>query len=85
MQTDLFGNSKLSNREVTLKNAKEILGLEIYPDFIDRKTETELLKLIDNSIWLNDLSRRVQHYGLSMITKQERLIIHFLSDNYQNG
>ena len=44
MQTDLFGNSKLSNREVTLKNAKEILGLEIYPDFIDRKTETELLK-----------------------------------------
>lgn len=73
MQTDLFGNSKLSNREVTLKNAKEILGLEIYPDFIDRKTETELLKLIDNSIWLNDLSRRVQHYGFKYDYKARKI------------
>lgn len=73
MQTDLFGNSKLSNRELTLKNAKEISGLEIYPDFIDRKTETELLKLIDNSIWLNDLSRRVQHYGFKYDYKARKI------------
>ncbi|MBK7911792.1 alpha-ketoglutarate-dependent dioxygenase AlkB [Candidatus Pollutiaquabacter sp.] len=47
--------------------------MEIYPDFIDRKTETELLKLIDNSIWLNDLSRRVQHYGFKYDYKARKI------------
>lgn len=73
MQTDLFGHNKLSNREVTLKNAKEISGLEIYPDFIDKKTEKGLLKLIDSSSWLNDLSRRVQHYGFKYDYKARKI------------
>ena len=32
-------------------------------DYISRETATKLLSEIDNGIWLNDLKRRVQHYG----------------------
>jgi len=73
MQTDLFGNTKLTNREITLEKAKEVLGLEIHPDFIDRELEIKLLKLIDNSKWLDDLSRRVQHYGFKYDYKTRKI------------
>lgn len=63
MQTDLFGHSKQSNKDLSLERAEIVNGLEIYPDFIDRNEELSLIKEIDNSSWLNDLSRRVQHYG----------------------
>lgn len=38
-------------------------GLQYIPDFITEEEETTLINLIDNQIWLNDLKRRVQHYG----------------------
>lgn len=41
----------------------KIKGLEYIPDFISTEEEVELIKLIDNQSWLNDLKRRVQHYG----------------------
>lgn len=63
MQTDLFGNIQKSKTELSLELAKEIVGLELYPDFITKEEEEELTILIDNSSWLNDLKRRVQHYG----------------------
>lgn len=63
MQTDLFGNIEKSKTELSLELAKEIVGLELYPDFINKEEEEELTILIDNSSWLNDLKRRVQHYG----------------------
>ena len=62
MQTDLFNITK-TNRELSLELAKSIPGLELYFDFISRDQELELIQLIDNSKWLNDLTRRVQHYG----------------------
>ncbi len=63
MQTDLFGNTEPTKQELSSEKAKEVNGLKLYPDFIDHRTEKFLVEQIDNSQWLNDLSRRVQHYG----------------------
>lgn len=59
---DLFGYTK-TDQEVTLENTLQIKGLKILFDFISKDEEVELLKNIDNSNWLTDLKRRVQHYG----------------------
>lgn len=40
-----------------------IPGLRNLPDFINADTEAALLAAIDQQPWLNDLKRRVQHYG----------------------
>jgi alkylated DNA repair dioxygenase AlkB len=40
-----------------------ISGLRHLPDFINAKTEAALIATIDQQPWLNDLKRRVQHYG----------------------
>ena len=40
-----------------------ITGLEYVPDFIKADEEQALIKAIDLQPWLNDLKRRVQHYG----------------------
>jgi alkylated DNA repair dioxygenase AlkB len=40
-----------------------IPGLRFLPDFIDAGTEAALIATIDQQLWLNDLKRRVQHYG----------------------
>lgn len=41
----------------------DIPGLEYVPDFISADEERALMKAIDGQPWLNDLKRRVQHYG----------------------
>lgn len=73
MQADLFGNTTKTNREVSLELAKSIHGLELYFDFIDKVQEIELIKQIDNSKWLNDLTRRVQHYGYKYDYKSRKI------------
>lgn len=59
---DLFGFEK-SDKELTLENASQIEGLKIVFDFISQEEELSLLNNIDESTWLFDLKRRVQHYG----------------------
>ncbi len=44
-------------------NSPIIPGLSYFPNFIDAKTEAELMGVIDQQPWLTDLKRRVQHYG----------------------
>ncbi|QXP69311.1 alpha-ketoglutarate-dependent dioxygenase AlkB [Polaribacter sp. R2A056_3_33] len=63
MQIDLFNNNKKNNKEVSLEAASSINGLKLYFDIISKEEEKLLLKNIDDNLWLNDLSRRVQHYG----------------------
>lgn len=41
----------------------DIPGLTYIPDFIMKEEEKSLIENIDNSPWINDLKRRVQHYG----------------------
>ena len=72
MMQDLFGYNK-SDKEVTLENAQHIKGLNIFFDFINKDEEIGLLKNIDNSNWLTDLKRRVQHYGYKYDYKARRI------------
>lgn len=73
MQTDLFGHNKPTKQEFSFEKAKEVNGLRFYPDFIDHKTEKSLMEQIDNSQWLNDLKRRVQHYGFKYDYKARKI------------
>ncbi len=45
------------------KTTPDIPGLTYIPDFITRDVESALITEIDAQPWLNDLKRRVQHYG----------------------
>lgn len=51
----------LSNIEE--KPVPDISGLVYVPNFITTDQEQALIKAIDQQPWLNDLKRRVQHYG----------------------
>lgn len=48
-------------------------GLQYLPDFISEKEHTSLLSTIDRQVWLNDLRRRVQHYGFKYDYKARRI------------
>jgi len=54
-QLNLFDDS--------LASQAELPGLVLVQNFISEREELALLKDIDSEIWLDDLSRRVQHYG----------------------
>ncbi|MEC7125149.1 MAG: alpha-ketoglutarate-dependent dioxygenase AlkB [Bacteroidota bacterium] len=41
----------------------DIQGLQYHESFISASEEESLLKKIDDECWINDLERRVQHYG----------------------
>lgn len=41
----------------------DIKGLEYIPNYITKEEEQSLINTIDQQPWLNDLKRRVQHYG----------------------
>lgn len=49
--------------DIEEKPVPEIHGLQYLPDFISVDEERELIEAIDGQLWLNDLKRRVQHYG----------------------
>ena len=68
----LFEDSK-SDKQLILEQANKIKGLELIFDFITQKQQDQLLSQIDNNVWLNDLSRRVQHYGYKYHYKARRI------------
>lgn len=45
------------------QQAPDIEGLHYIPAFITKEEEQALIEAIDQSSWLTDLKRRVQHYG----------------------
>ncbi len=62
MSIDLFGIYK-SDDEINQENISKINGLKVYPSFVTKNDENQLLSIIDENVWLSDLKRRVQHYG----------------------
>lgn len=72
MQTDLFNNYP-TIRQLTKENAAVIQGLELHFEFISLNKEKELIDEIDQQPWIEDLSRRVQHYGYKYDYKSRRL------------
>lgn len=51
----------------------QIKGLQYIPDYISKAQEEELIKIIDNQVWLNELKRRVQHYGYKYDYKAKKI------------
>lgn len=49
--------------DIPAPDAPDIPGLRYLPDFITAEEERALVEIIDQQPWLNDLKRRVQHYG----------------------
>jgi alkylated DNA repair dioxygenase AlkB len=49
--------------DIPVPAAPDIPGLQYLPDFITEDEEKALVEDIDQRPWLNDLKRRVQHYG----------------------
>jgi hypothetical protein len=49
--------------KVNEDTSPDISGLTYIRDFITKEEEKFLVENIDRSSWLNDLKRRVQHYG----------------------
>lgn len=46
-----------------MAGVSEIPGLRLLPEFVDVWQAAELARAIDAAPWLDDLKRRVQHYG----------------------
>ena len=68
MNFDLFGTPVISN-DPTLK----IRGLKYIPSYIDVSIEKKLIQEIDRQSWINDLKRKVQHYGYKYDYKARRI------------
>jgi len=41
----------------------DIAGLSYVADYVSPAEQADLLNSIDQQLWLNELKRRVQHYG----------------------
>ena len=61
-QLNIFGTDKRNSVNDTEKIGR-IKDLSIVEDFISEVEEKKLREFIDKEEWLNDLSRRVHHYG----------------------
>jgi alkylated DNA repair dioxygenase AlkB len=70
-QPTLFDNLDLV--EPPPINLAEITGLTYLPEFIDPESHDDLLANVDSQPWLNDLRRRVQHYGYKYDYKARRV------------
>lgn len=68
MNFDLFGTPVVSNDPTT-----KIKGLKYIPNYIDIVTEKKLIQEIDERTWINDLKRRVQHYGYKYDYRARRI------------
>ena len=53
-----------------------IPGLKYIDSYITKKEAIELLDMIDQNPWLNDLKRRVQHYGYKYDYKSKKICPH---------
>ena len=52
---------------------EEVPGLDQVPDFLDEAEETSIISQIDQGEWIEDLRRRVQHYGWRYDYKARRV------------
>ena len=70
-QPTLFDNLDLA--EAPPINFDRIPGLTYLPDIVDQERQNHLLANVDSQPWLNDLRRRVQHYGYKYDYKARRV------------
>lgn len=58
---------------VAFNTVEPIPGLQYMPDYVDTRLQARLLTCIDESLWQDDLKRRVQHYGYRYDYKSRRV------------
>ena len=70
MNFDLFNqpadDKNALGRPMTINNMYEhhvVKGLKYIPNFLSKEEQQKLWMNINKEVWLNDLKRRVQHYG----------------------
>ena len=62
MQQNLFGFDS-SDGGVNRATLDKIKGLQYFPNFLSEIEEVEILRAVESESWLDDLKRKVQHYG----------------------
>lgn len=63
----------LFNQNIIQENILSINGLEYHDNFITNAEQSELINIIDDQPWLDDLKRRVQHYGYKYDYKRRNI------------
>ncbi len=63
MDTNPVGASASWTLDLGLDDSNGVEGLIYVPGFLDEATEASLVRWLDAQPWMDDLSRRVQHYG----------------------
>jgi len=66
-QPELFASPSLSADVIDIK------GFKYVSDFISTQEQADLLQAIDKAAWLDDLKRRVQHYGYKYDYKKRNI------------
>ena len=69
---DLFGIYK-SDEEVNREIISKVKGLKYEEEFISTDEERALIEDIENQPWLDDLKRKVQHYGYKYDYRARRI------------
>src|SRR4051812_18599435 len=57
------GPNEPASRAQVLRNHLGVAGLTYCSDLLDAEAQRRILEEVDSRPWLNDLRRRVQHYG----------------------
>lgn len=60
---DNFNSMADLKKQPIINDVSDIIGLKYIPNFIDEIEVKQFIASINNEQWLNDLKRRVQHYG----------------------
>jgi len=60
--------------EIQKPQVPDIKGLRYIPNFISENEHNALLSIIDANLWLDDLKRRVQHYGYKYDYKARNIL-----------
>ena len=69
-QLELFNTIHDNNNPL-----EEIVGLKYIPNYITPKQEYTFIQAVDKAPWINDLKRRVQHYGYKYDYRAKRIDI----------
>lgn len=82
-QLDLFAPAKVADKQ-NIKKFDKIKGLTFIENYLSVEEEKKLMKEIDNQPWLDDLRRRVQHYGYKYDYRARRIDVTMRIGNLPN-
>jgi alkylated DNA repair dioxygenase AlkB len=63
MNYDLFSSLRPDSSFVAHNNAEKVKGLKYIPNFLTEAEHTDIWSIIYSNPWLEDIKRRVQHFG----------------------